>query len=155
MKIEPSSPGKKDKYKSKKTAEKGDIGFIDAIISSEKAIEDSLPVDPDSADEDEIKNLADTINALGDNLSKNPTPENFMQYKEHIRLFLTIIKKNLEVKNKMIRVNISRHKLFQVIETVDERLGRLAQMVMSKEKKRIEYLQLTSSIKGILINLIT
>lgn len=154
MRIVKSAPSKKEKFNKSKFTNKSDDGFIESLIASEHAIEEAVGITPEDATNNDIRNIAGMIEQFGEQLTDHPTPDNFTKYKGQIKVFLDIVSKNFEVKNKMTRVGLSRHKMYQIIEMIDDDLAKLAEKVMAREKKRVDYLRLTNDIKGMIIDLI-
>lgn len=126
--------------------------FLEALAASQEKIEieEVQPLDQASQD---LRNLAAQIDQYGEALVDNPTPENFLRYKTHIKAFVHQIKSNYELRNISSRKGFGTPKLYLVIENLDQNLDKLAQMVLSREQGRIQYLQLVDSIKGMIIDL--
>jgi uncharacterized protein YaaR (DUF327 family) len=147
MRIESRPVGNREKLKKDKTAQ-AKVSFLETIQGMDETAVPSF--DPEDVSESDMKNLAGLIEQFGEGLSQNPTPENFMRYKKHIRVFLSIANENLEIIN--IR---SRNKIHMVVEEIDSGLQKLAQLVLSGEKDRLTYLKLLGQMKGLIIDLIS
>jgi uncharacterized protein YaaR (DUF327 family) len=130
---------------------KEDGSFIDSIRSIGE--QEGLEPDWKNAGSD-FNKLADLISKYGDNLSQNPTPENFNIYKKHIKLFISALQSNFEVHDTVSRINFSKQKIYKTVETIDSNLSEIARMILSNEKNRLSYLKLVNNIKGLLIDLI-
>ncbi len=136
--------------KSSRTDKKED--FLEALAASQEAVEIEPVLAGEDADQN-MKNMAALIDQYGETLVDNPTPENFLRYKNHIKTFINLLKDNYEIKNITSRKGFTSQKLYLTINSVDENLNQLAQMVMSREQNRIRYLKMVDSIKGMIIDL--
>ncbi|MCX7821243.1 MAG: YaaR family protein [Brevinematales bacterium] len=103
---------------------------------------------------EDITELSNLIDKLGEKLSDSPTLENFYSYKKAIKILLEIAKKNFESKETISRISFSKQKLYKTIDTIDENIAKIASMILSQEKNRISYLELTNNIKGLIIDLL-
>ncbi len=139
-----------ERKKGTQKSEKGE-SFLEALLLNNQEVN---AIDPQSVVEQDVKNLAAMIEQYGEDLTNNPTPENFLRYKQHIKSFINIIKNNFEIKNISSRKGFTSQKLYLTIENLDEKLNDLAQLVLSREQNRISYLKLTDNIKGLIIDLI-
>lgn len=151
MRIENRLVSTKDKLKKERPAEKSGASFLDALQGMDSSTE--VSIDPSSVSSDDLKNLAGLIEQIGDQLSNNPTPENFNRYKNHIRLFIHVLQENFEVKDTISRISFAKQKLYKTVESIDENLSVLAQQILSGEKNRMNHLKLINNIKGLIIDL--
>ena len=151
MRIEPRQFGSKDRLKKPKTDEKSGITFMDALKDIDN--DTGIPIDIDNLEDGDLKNLTGLIEQEGEGLSQNPTPENFNRYKKYIKLFITILQDNFEIKDTISRISFSKQKLYKTVESIDSNLTELARMVLSNEKNRMNYLKLVNNIKGLIIDL--
>jgi uncharacterized protein YaaR (DUF327 family) len=154
MRIENRAVSQKDNLKKKdgvvkKNAEKT---FMEALTDVENGGE--FTIDPMDVGQEDLKSLADRIGELGENLSQQPSPDSFNQYKKHIRLFLKVLGQNQELNIIKVRTNKARLEDRVLIEEIDSDLAKLATLILSNEKNRLNYLKLTNNIRGLLIDLI-
>ncbi len=152
MRIENRSINSSNKFKKSNSPEKLGANFLQTLQEYESIPE--IEWDIDNISYDDLKNLAGLIEQGGESLSNNPNPDNFNSYKKHIKLFISILKDNYEVKDTISRISFSKQKLYKTVETIDENLSKLAGMVLSNEKNRLNYLKLVNNIKGLIIDLI-
>ncbi len=151
MRIETKPLSGKSFLKKEGTVSKQDGNFADALKNIDQ--ENTLEADLENSGGD-FRKLADQLTQYGENLSKNPTPENFNEYKKHIKAFLSILMSNLEVHDTVSRVSFSKQKIYKTIETIDLKLSLIAKMILSNENNRLSYLKLVNGIKGLIIDLI-
>ncbi len=152
MRIETRLVSAKDKLKKGKVIDKADGKFVDTLNQIENEAE--IDFDLENVQQKDLKKLADLISKFGENLSQNPTPDNFNQYKKYIKLFITALQNNFEVKDTISRITFTKQKLYKTIENIDSNLSELAIMILSNEKNRLNFLKLVNSIKGLIIDLI-
>lgn len=151
MRIEARPFGNKDQLKKPKTGDKANISFMDALKDIDN--DSGIPIDIDNLEEADLKNLAGLIEQEGEGLSQNPTPENFNRYKKYIKLFISILQENLEIKDTISRISFSKQKLYKTVESIDTNLTDIARLVLDNEKSRLSYLKLINNIKGLIIDL--
>jgi uncharacterized protein YaaR (DUF327 family) len=152
MRIEPQYISNKDKLKKNKKSDVQGSGFNSAFQELEGDYE--IDINRDQPSQSDLQNLAGIIQQMGESLSNNPTPENFNHYKKHIKLFITLLQDNFEIKDTISRISFSKQKLYKTVENVDAGLSELAQLILTGEKNRLSYLKLVNNIKGLIIDLI-
>lgn len=151
MRIESRPAGSRDRLKSEKKSLSG-TSFLDTLKDMDN--DNDLRIDPDEVTEHDMKNLAGLIEQIGDQLSREPTPELFVRYKKHIRLMVRIASDNLEKRETMSRPSLTKQKLYMTIENIDENLAAIAQKVMAGEKNRLHYLNLVQAIQGLIVDMV-
>ncbi|MGL4677646.1 MAG: DUF327 family protein [Brevinema sp.] len=120
----------------------------------EESILDSLFSESDHALSN-ISVLAEELDKIGQLLAEKPLPENFYQYKKHIRLLLKGAGRNMVIQETTGRSGLTRTKLFRTAQAIDQTLGALAQRILNDEKNRIEILKLTDQLKGLILDILT
>jgi uncharacterized protein YaaR (DUF327 family) len=152
MRVENRFVSTKEQLKKGKKPVNAEASFLDTLkdIENEAAPELSF----EEGENADLKNLAGLIEQIGESLSTNPDPENFNRYKKHIQLFISLIQKNLEVKDTVSRISFSKQKLYKTVETIDEDMAELARLILSGEKDRLSYLKLANHIRGLIIDLV-
>lgn len=107
---------------------------------------------------DEVLNnislLGEELDKIGRELAEKPLPENFARYKKHIRLMVKGIVKNSITKEITARVGLTRTKLFKISQQIDQTLADLAQKILNDERNRIDILNLTDKLKGLILNIL-
>ncbi len=151
MRIESGHTPARHSLKKDSSVVKQDEGFSDSLkLSSGEEIEAEF----DYTGFDDFRKMAELISEFGENLSRNPTPENFNVYKKHIKSFISALMENLEVRETVSRKGFTKQNLYKTVESIDEKLSDLARMILSNEKNRLSYLKLINGIKGLIIDLV-
>ena len=141
----------KDNFKKGKTSDKSGTSFLETI--HQMSDEDELPFELEHITQNDFKNLAGLIEQIGESLTKNPTPEEFVRYKKHIKNFIKLLQDNYEIKETYARKNFREQKLYKTIEVIDKSLSEIASLILNGEKNRMQYLNLINNIKGLIIDL--
>ncbi len=111
-----------------------------------------------SASDDALSNisvLAEEIDKIGQELVEKPLPETFNRYKKHIRLLLKSVANNTEIRETVGRVGMTGTRLLRTTQDIDDTLSQLAQKILSNEKSRIDILQLTNHLQGLILNILS
>ncbi len=130
------------------------LSAFSKMVDTEEPILESLF----SASDDALSNisvLAEEIEKIGQELSEKPMPETFNRYKKHIRLLLKSVGNNMEIRETTGRVGMTGTRLFRTTQDIDSALSQLAQKILSDEKNRIDILQLTNHLQGLILNILT
>lgn len=140
---------------SKQTSKKEEkkINFKEIIENFENEPILFSNIDVENLSGEDVNELSNLIEKLGEKLSDSPTLENFYSYKKAIKFLVEIAKKNFESKETISRISFSKQKLYKTIEIIDENIAKIASMVLSQEKNRLSYLELVNNIKGLIIDL--
>ena len=153
MRIESYRLGDKEKLEKKKAREKNKSVFSGILI--DKASEKTFEIDDsDNLSIEDIKIMGERLQELGEELSQNPSPDSFLEYKSYIKAFLNIIKNNSEIIETESKIPFRKHKLYKTVEMVDKNLSEIAEMIMKQEKDRLAYLKLVNNISGLVIDLV-
>lgn len=120
--------------------------------STEESILETLFSEPDSILSN-ISVLAEELDKIGQELAEKPLPENFNRYKKHIRFLLKGVGKNMEIKEITARAGFTRTKLFRTAQAIDQALADLADKILFDEKNRMDILNLTNHLKGLILDL--
>lgn len=155
MRIEPlKAQGKQKSKKGKYTLSSAGFGFKDVLKADQLETEEFLEFDLREVSQTDLSQLVDKIDELGQKLSRDPTPANFIRYKNRIRLFVSILKDNYEIKTTTSRINFRKTNFYQTVEVIDQKLSELANNLLSQVIDRISTLQLVENIKGLIVNLL-
>jgi len=87
MRIEPLSSSEKGKGKGHKKVVGSGWSFSSALQSSEAEMDALLDTNEDTGDAGDIYKMAESVTKSGDQLGRDPTPENFARYKKQITRF--------------------------------------------------------------------
>ena len=100
-----------------------------------------------------LDELLELIDEQGEKLSKHRTFDELVRYKKMIGNFVE------EAVNKMYHLNEDystvKGKLYSLVETVDESLEELTEMVLSEQESQMEILDKLDEIRGLLVDLYT
>lgn len=154
MRIEnrPVNPKENLKKRDNITKKNQGVSFLDTLKDVDG--DGDFLIEPEDVSQEDLKSLADLVGELGESLSKEPSPESFNKYKKHIRLFIKLVMDNLEVKVVRTQITLFKAKERMTVETIDDNLSQIAQLILKNEKDRLNYLKLTNNIRGLLIDLI-
>lgn len=142
------------KSKSKTPEKTISLSAFSKMVDTEEPLLDSIFSEPEYA----LSNasvLAEELDKLGQELSEKPLPETFNRYKKHIKLLLKGIGKNLEIQETTGRLGLTRTSLLRTVQSIDETLSELAHRILNDEKNRIEILNLTNHLQGLILDIIT
>ncbi len=153
MKIERHRLKNKDTGHKSAKIRKNDRSFLN-ILENARETPETFSLSHGDVTEQDLKNLAAMIDEFGRNLAENPTTENFIRYKKHIKSFFEAIKENYEVRSTMSRRGFHTQKLYLTIHSVNDDINQLADMLLNREQNRLRAVKLTEHIKGLLIDLI-
>ncbi len=104
-----------------------------------------------------IEQTIKTIETIGNRLSHYPTTEDYQKYKETITLFFQKLIPSAYAISKsrsMVNPQTMRRKEFILIKEVNEELASLLKMIHQKQASNLNILSKTTTIKGLLINLL-
>jgi len=154
MRIELTNISNKSASK-KNITKKEKINFNEMLKNiSENTPSELTEFELENISSDDIKNLTNLIEKLGNDLSDSPTIENFNSYKKALKLLIEMVKKNFENKETISRISLSKQKLYKTIEVIDQNLSKIAELILCQEKNRLSYLNLTNNIKGLIVDLL-
>lgn len=153
MKIIPKRLSEKNRSKNKGINRKPpdqEVSFLEKLQTYESNIE-TLVSETEEISFSDFENLAGIIEQLGEDLTNHPTSDNFLKYKNHIKIFMRLLKENSEV--------VTTHRGYRkspilTLEILDKDLDQLATSILNQEKNRLKYLKLTEDIKGLILDLI-
>lgn len=142
-----------EKFSKGKSVKDSDGIFSDMIQEPETETED-IDIDLENLESGEFERLSELLSQAGDTLSEEPTPDNFLKYKQTIKSFVTAIRDNMESKQTTSHRGFRKINVYQTFETIDESLAEIAQKIMNQEKDRLDYLKLVNGIRGLIVDLL-
>ncbi|MCX7881944.1 MAG: YaaR family protein [Brevinematales bacterium] len=154
MKIEKFSPFFNASKTNHKKNEKKSILSFKEILEHPDLETFFYTLESDLSEED-IRELGNMIDLLGEQLSHNPDIEHFNKYRSCVKALLRYALKNTEVKTITSRVGFSKVNTYLLVQSIDEKLQQMAHLILSNEKNRLSYFQLIQQIKGLLIDLVS
>lgn len=144
---------KKAKHKSGvRESQKTRFSRILEHITEDRAVAalEELPVS-----EETIKELLDEVHSTGDNLKRQPLPEEIKRYKQAVKNFLHYVVKNSYTIDKQVSgTNLLKRKSFTRIQVVDRKLEQLAAGILAGQSTQLEILARIEEITGLLVDLL-
>lgn len=130
----------------------GFLGFL-------KRTQDQAPVESEgtvTAQTDaEVETLLDEVYASGQELARNPSPENVIAYKKAVGRFIRQVVDGsvelVETEGRM-RKDMKKPK-YALLHVVDEKLEKLGAYVLSNQKDKLEILRKVDELHGLLVDL--
>ena len=156
---QPFVPRKEDPSakKGRKAPETGKSGFLSFLGRAETS-EAELPaggVSGSTAAEAALESLLDDVYATGQELARNPSPENIVAYKKSVGRFVRqVINGSIEIAETegRLRKDMKKPK-YALLHVVDEKLEKLGAYVLSNQKDRLEILRKIDELHGLLVDL--
>ncbi len=106
--------------------------------------------------QDELNNLINQLSKQGAKIVKFRSFRDLAQYKRLVKKFLDEATKfGLDLKHSRSWNMQGQNRKLSIIETIDEKLIELTELVLDTEKESIDILGKIGEIKGLLINLYT
>lgn len=103
-----------------------------------------------------LENLIKKIDEQGKKLSESMTMKELKVYKELVRSFLKeTVGKSYQAKEDTHMNRRGRHKVYTIVEQVDQKLEELATVVMEQQSGKIDVLAKLDEIKGLLLDTYT
>lgn len=103
---------------------------------------------------EQLTRLFGDISAAGDRVAKSRNLRELARFKMLIKRFLQeAVDYGLEMKQSHTWNRFGEGRRLKIVETIDERLVELAEVLLDEEKETIDLLDKIGEIKGLLINL--
>ena len=102
-----------------------------------------------------LEKRLDEVYASGQNLAKNPSPENIIAYKKAVGVFIRqVVAGSVELAETegRIRKDMKKPK-YAILHVVDEKLEKLGAYVLQNQKDRLEILRKVDELHGLLVDL--
>jgi len=156
---QPFLPRKEDPSTTKKgrkapeASKPGFLGFLGKATTSTGDAEASVPGAEGS--EAVLESLLDEVYASGQELARNPSPENIVSYKKAVGRFVRqVVDGSVEIVETegRLRKDMKKPK-YSLLHVVDERLEKLGAYVLSNQKDRLEILRRVDELHGLLVDL--
>lgn len=154
---QPFLPRKEDPTKkSRRTAESGKTGFLGFLAKAE--VPDGRVTAADQAaaqDEAALEALLDQVYTSGQDLARNPSPDNVVAYKKAVGRFIRqVVDGSVELAESIgrKRKDMSQPK-YNILHVVDDKLEKLGAYVLQNQKDRLEILRKVDELHGLLIDL--
>lgn len=155
---QPFLPRKEDAgaKKGRRTAEASRPGFLSFL---DRAAPDTEVVGAPSAgvpgSQTPIEGLLDQVYDAGQELARNPSPENVVAYKKAVARFIRqIVDGSVEVAETEGRMRKDMKKpKYAVLRVIDEKLDKLGAYVLTSQKDKLEILRKVDELNGLLVDL--
>jgi len=145
-------PSAKKGRKSPETTRTGFLGFLGRAATPEPA--ESTAGVP-GADGAALEVLLDEVYASGQDLARNPSPENIVAYKKAVGRFIRqVVDGSLEIAETegRLRKDMKKPK-YALLHVIDEKLEKLGAYVLSNQKDKLEILRKVDELHGLLVDL--
>lgn len=129
-----------------------DFSRIANTAQAEETLLDEIFAQPDKVLEN-IFLLAEEVDRAGEQLAEKPTPENFLNYKKYVGLVVKGALRNMKIEDKIVS-RLRRQAVYKTAQEIDTVLADLARRILNDEKNRVDILQLTGHLKGLIVNLL-
>ena len=101
-----------------------------------------------------LQALLDDVDDKGRELVENRTVESLFAYKNMVKSFIEeAVEYGLKVAEKRGYGRVGRNKVLKSVDSIDEKLLQLTDLVLQKETKHMNILGKVGEIKGLLVNL--
>jgi hypothetical protein len=103
-----------------------------------------------------LDEFLELIDEQGEKLSKKRTFEELVKYKNMIQEFIKeAVEQMYKVKEEYSSYGSGNHKVYTIIEKVDENLEELTELVLSKQSTQLEILDRLDEVRGMLVDIYT
>jgi uncharacterized protein YaaR (DUF327 family) len=146
-------PSTKKGRKSPETTKTGFLGFLGRAATPEPT-EATAGTDAAGA-ENALEGLLDEVYASGQDLARNPSPENIVAYKKAVGRFIRqVVDGSLEIAETegRLRKDMKKPK-YALLHVIDEKLEKLGAYVLSNQKDKLEILRKVDELHGLLVDL--
>jgi len=154
---QPFLPRKEDPStkKGRKSPEATKTGFLSFLSRAEAP--QTEPVDSASAEASDaaLEVLLDEVYSSGQDLARNPSPENIVSYKKAVGRFIRqVVDGSVEIAETEGRMRKDMKKpKYALLHVIDEKLEKLGAYVLSNQKDKLEILRKVDELHGLLVDL--
>ncbi|MBU0936232.1 MAG: YaaR family protein [Spirochaetes bacterium] len=144
--------GKKAEQKKEATKSKRVFG---SVLDEARQAGYTHPVSDVPFTEAELAELLEAVHSTGDELKKDATPANIINYKKAVRDFIhQVVERSYDVCENTSGRNILKRKKYTSISVIDEKLERLAADIMMAQRDKLDILARLDEIYGLLVDLL-
>lgn len=150
---------RKDDPAAKKGRRPGEVaksGFLGFLNKAETPETDQTQGTLSAQSSDEaLETLLDQVHAAGQELVRNPSPENIVAYKKAVGRFIRqVVDGSVELAETEGRMRKDMKKpKYALLHVVDEKLEKLGAYVLQSQKDRLEILRKVDELHGLLVDL--
>lgn len=131
----------------------GFLGFLNkAETSDSEGVGGGAAV---GSSEEALETLLDQVHAAGQELARNPSPENVVLYKKAVGKFIRqVVDGSVELSETEGRMRKDMKKpKYALLHVVDEKLEKLGAYVLQTQKDKLEILRKVDELHGLLVDL--
>jgi uncharacterized protein YaaR (DUF327 family) len=154
---QPFLPRKDDAKKGRKASESSKTGFLGFLKRTDAAEAETSGAGAVSgtAGEAQIETLLDEVYASGQDLARNPSPENVVAYKKAVARFIRqVVDGSVEMTETEGRMRKDMKKpKYALLHVVDDKLEKLGAYVLSNQRDKLEILHKVDELHGLLVDL--
>lgn len=154
---QPFLPRKEDPAakKGRRAAEPAKSGFLGFLNRVEPEAGTLSPAATAQEAEAALEVLLDQVYASGQELARNPSPENIVVYKKAVGRFIRqVVDGSVELAETEGRMRKDMKKpKYALLHVVDEKLEKLGAYVLQNQKDRLEILRKVDELHGLLVDL--
>jgi len=155
---QPFLPRKEDPSarKGKRSSEASKTGFLGFLAKADtsETVPGGLRTEGQGG-EAALETLLDQVYASGQDLSRNPSPENVVAYKKAVGRFIRqVVDGSVELAETegRMRKDLKKPK-YALLHVIDEKLEKLGAYVLQNQKDRLEILRKVDELHGLLVDL--
>lgn len=137
--------------KTKAADSPGFLGFLKR--TQDQTVEPEGTITPHT--DAEVETLLDEVYATGQELARNPSPENVVAYKKAVGRFIRqVVDGSVELVETegRLRKDMKKPK-YALLHVVDEKLEKLGAYVLSNQRDKLEILRKVDELHGLLVDL--
>ncbi|MBM7623942.1 YaaR family protein [Sporohalobacter salinus] len=135
---------------------KSNLQASETAKSSENNFLDTLQEVHDASVKERLDELLDQIDKQGEKLSKKRTFKELVRYKKMVQQFVKeAVDKIYKVKEEFSTYGSGKHKVYNLVEKVDESLEDLTELVLNKQSTQLEILDRLDEVRGMLVDIYT
>lgn len=128
----------------------------ESVKSNENNFLDTLQEVHDANIKEKLDKLLGQIDEQGDKLSHKRTFKELVRYKKMVQQFVKeAVGKMYNVKEEFSTYGSGNHKVYNLVEKVDESLEELTELVLNKQSTQLEILDRIDEVRGMLVDIYT
>ena len=128
----------------------------ESVKSSDNKFLDTLQEVHDTNIKEKLDKLLGQIDKQGEKLSRKRTFKELVRYKKMVQQFIKeAVEKMYKVKEEFSTYGSGNHKVYNLVEKVDESLEELTELVLDKQSTQMEILDRLDEVRGMLVDIYT
>lgn len=135
---------------------KSKLQTSESVKNSDNKFLDTLQEVHDANIKEKLDELLGQIDKQGDKLSQKRTFKELVRYKKMVQQFVKeAVEKMYKVKEEFSTYGSGNHKVYNLVEKVDESLEELTELVLDKQSTQLEILDRLDEVRGMLVDIYT